>query len=497
MVCLRESILNASVSTRAVTAVLLVLLLVACGGKEAPSYLPELRVKREPDTSVGLPRAAITGVRETEFAPDPIEEMVRGAVAAGDFTPIERVVAELLPEQREGWKAAELRRIYRVFDALAEEPNVEQTKATLDRWVAAHPQSHAVWLARGEFLKSWSWVARGHGWSRDVKPANRKIFRERLALAEGDLKKALSLEKRDPNSSAGLMQIAMILGDCEGVNRYYDTSMAASPSQLRARMTMVTALMPKWCGSEREMFAYAEACAREAERYPYAGLVPVVALLERHEFPETMGTRSFFAAFFGTNKNDVPSDPLAYAEAWRMVEDAFDKFFTRYPDDVEQRYFYVDVAERTEHWDVVAAQANAIGRQWISWEGSAKLEEYRKTASYAYQHHAYYAKLQPARAKFYYQEAIDLTPDDADVHYNYGVMLQKTNDSVEAVREYRRAMELKPKDIDPYLGIMAIHGGRGDCTTVLELGARASGLEMDDEDATDLENMMNWCRGRR
>ncbi len=62
----------------------------------------------------------------------------------------------------------------------------------------------------------------------------------------------------------------------------------------------------------------------------------------------------------------------------------------------------------------------------------------------------------------YFRQALDVDPDDADEHYNLGVLFQKLNRFEEAEAEYRKSIDIYPgrEDVHLNLGCILITMGR-------------------------------------
>jgi tetratricopeptide (TPR) repeat protein len=92
----------------------------------------------------------------------------------------------------------------------------------------------------------------------------------------------------------------------------------------------------------------------------------------------------------------------------------------------------------------------------------------------------------PNRAIEHYRRSLALEPDDARVHYNLGIALQRAERLEEALRSYERAFELAPdadrrsavKELSRHLGYVALGEGRG--PEAIRLFERAAALYPDD-----------------
>lgn len=107
----------------------------------------------------------------------------------------------------------------------------------------------------------------------------------------------------------------------------------------------------------------------------------------------------------------------------------------------------------------------------------------------------------PARAIEAYRRSLELEPDDARVHYNLGVALQRAQRYEEALASYERSFELAPdadrrsavRGLCEHLGHFALAEGRG--PEALRLFGRVAALYPDDPEAQQaLRDARTWVR---
>lgn len=139
----------------------------------------------------------------------------------------------------------------------------------LDAWVAAKPESSRALSARGKARISWAWEARGYGWAREVTEEGWRLMRERLLLAKADLERAMTLDPRSHAAPAALITVAMGLSlGRDKALEYLRRAEAADPTEAVAHEKMVTFLLPKWFGGERDALEFARAAVAARPEEP-------------------------------------------------------------------------------------------------------------------------------------------------------------------------------------------------------------------------------------
>lgn len=468
-------------------------LFLACGVESPDGKLPEAKTKRELQ-DLSLPKAALSGLPFGDFSADDVEVFVRDALARRDFDAVEQEAERLLADQRDDRNANELRRLYRAISRLGDDGESE-IEAALDSWVASRPDSHVALTARGEYRIGHAWEVRGTDWAREVPPERLKRFHDELQLARGDLEKAARLSSLDPNPHASLITIAMVFGEPRQlVEERYRRAIELAPGHLFARIAKLHYLNPKWGGSFEEMMDFAWECRREAERHPHAALVLAEALSQVSSWPEITRPTTFLSLLGRTRQPVVPEHYLTYAESWREVEEAYELFFERYPDDLEQRVRYVHIAYFARQWDVVVEQAEIIGARWRVWDSDDTLDRYRRKVSRAYLLYSEETEQPHDRARFFCAQAVAVDPRDPEARFEYAHALHTSGMFAEAEQQYQKAVELNPQDAASWAGLIMLAGRswRG-CGRVSELLIRSRGVEFGEEDGRRIAKIAEAC----
>ena len=474
--------------------VLFALVIATACQRETPlSKLPVAKAKRSLGT-ISLPRL-VPGEDGVVFrADDPIDVLVRDAVARREFSAVSAKANALLTQQNDDDRAFDLGQLYNIFTALGEEESAESVERAVSSWVSSEPSSHIALTARGFLYAGRAWKARGSGWSNEVTAGGRRDFERFLTLARADFEKARSLQPRDPNPSAGLMLVGLGTGASRAsMERDYRMALSAAPGHYGARNTMLQYLKPKWFGSEEEMLDFAFSCTREAKKHPYAAFMEADALQEEHQFPGTMLRRKGVLAALVGRSNRPPAEYLSYEAPWRRVSDAYEIFLAAHPDNLRVRFWYADAAYRARQVDVFVEQAEAIGDRWLATTDWSSETAYRKAAAVAYRMYAFKKELPPREHVYFTRRAVALDPDDAEVRYSHAVTLHQLDRFDEAAVQYRRAMQLDPKYPRPYAGLIALMHRMNQCAEVMRLRSVARNIAFEGEDVQMVEAAVRYC----
>jgi hypothetical protein len=142
--------------------------------------------------------------------------------------------------------------------------NSERWHKLLDAWEKAHPESIYPLIIRAQRLVRDGWEARGSGYADTVTEQGWKVFREKLQLAEEQLKKAEALEENDAYLYAVWIEVAMGLGASKQERmKLVEAAKDIDPEFYAAYEKMQFSLTPRWGGSAEEI----EAFAREANEW--------------------------------------------------------------------------------------------------------------------------------------------------------------------------------------------------------------------------------------
>lgn len=136
--------------------------------------------------------------------------------------------------------------------------NSERWHKLLDAWEKAHPDSIYPLIIRAQRLVRDGWEARGDGFADSVTKQGWKVFREKLQLAEEQLKKAEALEENDAYLYAVWIEVALGLGASKPERmKLVEAAKDIDPDFYAPYEKMQFSLMPRWGGSSEEIEAFA------------------------------------------------------------------------------------------------------------------------------------------------------------------------------------------------------------------------------------------------
>lgn len=179
----------------------------------------------------------------------------------------------------------------------------------LDAWIAEMPRSYAALLARGVFYSAVGWSKRGTCLAGETSCNQFAAMREYHAKASKDLDAALALNPRLMHALIYKMDIAMAAGDRAANQKLYGQALQLNPLSLTARFWRMTALLPRWGGSMKELQAEIAAARPHYAKNPALKVLEGKVALER-------GDDAFFA-------DDFPAAVRLYGEALRSGSHPF------------------------------------------------------------------------------------------------------------------------------------------------------------------------------
>lgn len=342
---------------------------------------------------------SINGIEYTLI--DKYVKLVQVLYKEKDFKRIERHISQLLSAKKEN-DGNELYRLYNILGNVTDSKHIQIMQNVLNEW-CTHSESHIPWIVSGVFKINVGWKIRGGGWASAVSGKAMTQFHEYLKLAKNDLERAYSLNSNDPNSSCHLITIAMALGKpIKEIEKIFQKGLVTNPYHYGLHSKMFNCLTPKWGGSYQSMMDFSDYCMSVADNFPRFGLIKVAALVEVHKYiaPEEQ-------KFLEEEKN------------WRIVENAFERFVRKYPDNILIRYIYAHEALLANKNEIAIKQFEIIGDRWYFGNCWSSLKSFTRSRGYAYNNMAVglAKKKQHGLAENFYLLAVKYNPS-AQYYYN-------------------------------------------------------------------------------
>lgn len=283
----------------------------------------------------------------------PVEEDPKDIVSMlhrGDYSVLEdRLSAILKEKKRNKYGASEISAAY---EYLCSNPGgrfeFEKFKARFERWVAQRPKSHFAHAAYGNILIDEAWQARGGGWANTVTPEGWRLFEERLKKAREELEYAYELDPSDPIPPAHLITVAKGLSlDRSEMEKQFQRGIAVSPDECLLYEKKLGYLMPKWAGTEEEMFDFAREVATNS---PPDSLAPLILVQAHWEI---------------FNRSNKDRRYFQQPEVWNEMKGVYSRLCDKFPEAKERRNWFALTAFYAEDYETAARQLQIIGEDWI------------------------------------------------------------------------------------------------------------------------------------
>jgi len=260
--------------------------------------------------------------------------------------------------------------LYRAYQVLCDNSDSErfhQTKINiLNEWLTQYPSSHFANACLGKVYINYAWNARGGGFAGTVIEEGFRLFKERLLTAKEYLEKAYSLDHSDPFVPASLIAVARGLSlEREEMEKQFKRAILADPSDRLAYSKKLTYLMPKWHGSEEEMFSFAREAVKKA---PPGSRIPGV-LLEAHW--EMYYRSDSKASYF---KNPV---------VWKEMKEVYLTLSNHFPDSNRIHNWFARTAYLAGDYETAREELKKLGDDWLedAWHNKKRFDEAKKELS--------------------------------------------------------------------------------------------------------------------
>ena len=143
----------------------------------------------------------------------------------------------------------------------------DQTLMILNQWVEESPESILPWAFRANYFYEAAWEVRGSEYINKTPEENLNGYRELMDYYIADIDQAYAIAPNSPIVILEILNIAQESGaDREDYDYFYNQSLAFDPFLSRAYLAKSRYLLPKWSGSQSELFEFMKDSIAKAPR---------------------------------------------------------------------------------------------------------------------------------------------------------------------------------------------------------------------------------------
>ncbi len=209
------------------------------------------------------------------FGPHITREQIQGLLDSNDVAALDQLFAADLAKHfsNDGFPEV-IHQDYAPFDATYE--SGKQSKVWLDK----APNSAFAMVARAEYFREMAWTARGSKWGAETPKENLQRMSEFADKAIALYQSALKIEPKMVQAYSGLLNIGMLDSQSQLMVDAFDRMQKIDPACRSFAMNMMSALTPRWGGSEEKMLAYAQDLSSRQAQRPLLSLYTVAPMLD-------------------------------------------------------------------------------------------------------------------------------------------------------------------------------------------------------------------------
>ncbi len=250
------------VASNALTLLFLLLLGATSPAKEKEKSLLKPSTPASTACSISLDFDPETNVH----AVDNYKAAVQLLFINADYTDID-CLADSARQNKEKFKggAWKLHNIYTALDhpkGHATEEDWSEHFKSLQRWIAAKPESITPRIVLAESYISYAWDARGDGTSDTVSDNGWRLFEQRLDQAESTLHETSQLKTKCPEWYVAMQQVAQGKGwSIAKATALLEDAIAFEPDYYYFYRMHANYLLPKWYGEQGDTEKFIEATA--------------------------------------------------------------------------------------------------------------------------------------------------------------------------------------------------------------------------------------------
>jgi len=176
-------------------------------------------------------------------------------VNLNDYSDLERYIFDLIerkPYNRNGRRVLE-----ELYQEMAQEHGIG---ASLTKWCDQNT-FHGAFIVRGLHYIRLAWEKRGGNFAHVVSEEGLHGFRDYLHKAASDFKRAAEMNPDDPCAAASMVEVCKGLGiENKAMEEWFQKAVTADPCAFRAYINKFEYLTPKWHGTRRQLSQFSKQC---------------------------------------------------------------------------------------------------------------------------------------------------------------------------------------------------------------------------------------------
>ena len=219
------------------------------------------------------------------------------------------------------------------------------TAAGIDRIFESEAPSSVVRPSlQGRFYVDYAWNARGSDWANTVTNEGWRLMNERLVKAGEILEKAAMNHPGEKMIAHNMMTVELGQGSGrDRMEKWFHTAIDTDPDDFKAYDSKLYYLLPRWYGSDEEIWKFGLECAKTQN---WEARIPMVLV--------------------SAMEDAAINNPRIYAntEIWKVLEVVFRGYLQHYPESTIYRSKFAKYAAQGEHWEIAKQQFAVLGNEW-------------------------------------------------------------------------------------------------------------------------------------
>jgi hypothetical protein len=268
-------------------------------------------------------KEVLQAMKDSKIEVLPFQSPVEKLISEKKFNEAENLLKELqknkVPDQNGDSE---------LFKAYLSVMRMIDAKPLLEEWYKKYPKSAFALSLLGLWTYDFAFEARGRGPKQALSEENFKLFEERLEQANKYLVEANTIDSTNLLTVAGLIGASKTKKSTRSEEKkIFLAATKQEPDNYFLQQQMLSALMPKWGGNQKELFLFARFQADRAPKSKAPLLVPYAHWELANEL-------------YHPNQRTHFKNP----EVWAECKKELDKVVYWFPDSIEARTLYLRTA---------------------------------------------------------------------------------------------------------------------------------------------------------